>query len=119
MKKLRTIATRRLMETFRNARSWEITIDPRDKKPRPYVSASTIFWERHRNINKVNKRAWCNGAMERCKPTSVATRAKNPKQCLEYDKNIVWNLSVADNDHAINELVIDQNGDLLISLFVH
>lgn len=93
-----------------------ITFDPRDKVARPYVSVSTLYWERHRNIDRANKEAWSNGAIERLRPASSATRAGNAGQCLEYDRNIVRNLPVADGDHAVNELVFDQQGDLLIAV---
>lgn len=93
-----------------------LTFDPRDKFPRPYVSTSTLFWKRTEAIKSSNKKAWSNGAVERFKPASVATKQKNPNQCLEYDKNIVQNLPVSDGDHSVNELVFTQYGDLLIGV---
>lgn len=93
-----------------------ITFDPRDKMPRPYVSVGTMFWHDWESINSKNKKAWSNGAIERLKPASAATRAIDPKQCLEYDRNIVRNLPVSNSDHSINEILFTQNGDLLISV---
>lgn len=93
-----------------------ITFDPRDKTPRPYVSVSTLFWEKRQEISLANKLAWSNGAVERLKPATAATKARDPKQCLEYDRNIVRNLPVANGDHSLNELVFTQGGDLLIGV---
>lgn len=93
-----------------------IAFDPRDKVPRPYVGVSSLFWGIFKYISPTNKRAWSNGAVERFKPASAATKARNPSQCLEYDKNIVRNLPVSDADHGINELVFTDYGDLLIAV---
>lgn len=93
-----------------------ITFDPRDKTPRPYLSVGTIFWQKWGTIDSKNKLAWSNGAIERLKPASAATRARDPQQCLEYDRNIVRNLPVANNDHSVNEIVFTQSGDLLIAV---
>lgn len=94
-----------------------IAIDPRHVRLRLYVSASTIFYRRRdAPISKSNLRAWSNGAVERFKPASAATRAKNPNQCLEHDTNIVDGLPVSNADHAVNAIVFTQNGDLLIAV---
>lgn len=93
-----------------------ITFDPRDTIPRPYASVSTLFWEKRRQIDRSNKRAWSNGAVERFEPSSPDTLLKNPHQCLQYDRNIVRHLPVGDGDHAVNELVFTQDGDLLIAV---
>lgn len=93
-----------------------IAFDPRDKVPRPYVGVSSLFWGIFKYISPSNKLAWSNGAVERFRPASAATRARNPGQCLEYDRNIVRNLPVSDGDHAINELVFTDFGDLLIAV---
>lgn len=93
-----------------------ITFDPRDKTPRPYLSVSTLFWQRQGGIALDDPRAWSNGAIERMRPASSATLAADPDQCLEYDQNIVRYLPVADGDHSVNELVFLQNGDLAIAV---
>lgn len=94
-----------------------IAVDPRDAFPRPYVSASTLFYNRKEvPIAKTNLLAWSNGAIERFKPATAATLARDPKQCLEYDKNIVQGLPVADGDHSVNQIVFSQTGDLLIAV---
>lgn len=94
-----------------------ITVDPRDAVPRPYVSASTLFYHRKEvSISKTNLLAWSNGAIERFKPATAATLARDPKQCLEYDKNIVQGLPVADGDHSVNQILFSQTGDLLIAV---
>lgn len=87
-----------------------ITFDPRDLTPRPYVSVSTLFWERQRTIQDSTPRRWANGAVERLELVS------NRGLCLKWDKRIVSNLPVPDGDHAINELVFTQSGDLLIAV---
>lgn len=93
-----------------------ITFDPQDIEPRPYVSVSTLSWKRHDKISHSNKKAWSNGAVERLKPSSAETRSRDPKQCLEHDRNIVRNLPVSNRDHGVNELLFTQDGDLLISV---
>lgn len=94
-----------------------ITVDPRDAIPRPYVSASTLFYHRRDiPISKSNLLAWSNGAIERFKPSTAATLARDPKQCLEYDKNIVQGLPVANGDHSVNQIVFTQSGDLYIAV---
>lgn len=93
-----------------------ITFDPRDTEPRPYVSASTLFWEKANEISSSNLKAWSNGAVERFKKASVETMNKDSKQCLEYDQNIVRYIPVSDGDHSVNELVFTQDGDLLIAI---
>lgn len=94
-----------------------IALDPRDVIPRPYVSASTIFYHRKDvPISTTNLNAWSNGAVERFKPSSIATKKKNPKQCLEHDKNIVQGIPVANGDHSVNQVLFSQTGDLLIEV---
>lgn len=94
-----------------------IALDPRDKFPRPYVSVSTLFYHRKdAPISRSNPNAWSNGAIERFKPSSAATRKANPSQCLEHDKNIVQGIPVADGDHSVNQVLFSQNGDLLIAV---
>lgn len=93
-----------------------ITFDPRDKEPRPYVSASTLFWQRQGMIQYGHPRAWSNGAVERLRPVSSAALAANPSICLEFDRTIVQNLPVSDGDHSVNELLFTQNGDLVIAV---
>lgn len=93
-----------------------LTFDPRDKQPQPYVSVNTLFWWRQNKIDRKNKRAWSNGAVVRFKPALPATRAINPRQCLQYDRTIVRNLPVSDGDHGVNEMVFTQGGDLLIAV---
>lgn len=94
-----------------------IALDPRDTVPRPYVSASTLFYNRREfSISPTNKRAWSNGAIERFKPASAATKARDPRQCLEHDTNIVEGLPVANGDHSVNQLIFTQNGDLVVAV---
>lgn len=93
-----------------------ITFDPRDIESRPYVAVSSLFWQRQGNIDLSNDEAWSNGAIERLKPASATTMSSNPNICLEYDRNIVRYLPVADGDHSVNEIVFSQNGDLLIAV---
>lgn len=93
-----------------------ITFDPRDTTPRPYVTLSTLFWQRQATIRRTNPRAWSNGAVARLKPASAATMAADPEQCLEYDTTVVRNLPVSDGDHSVNELVFTQEGDILIAV---
>lgn len=94
-----------------------IALDPRDKLPRPYVSVSTLEYQRIYNlISKENLKALSNGAVERFKPSSAATRRKNKNQCLEHDKNIVQGLPVANGDHSVNQILFSQTGDLLIAV---
>lgn len=94
-----------------------IALDPRDISPRPYVSASTLFYHRRDvSISPSNPTAWSNGAIERFKPSSAATKKKDPKQCLEHDKNIVQGIPVANGDHSVNQVVFSQSGDLLIAV---
>lgn len=94
-----------------------ITFDPRDTTPRPYVSVSTIFWGRWKAIQQSDwSTAWANGAVERFKPASADTKARNPNRCIEHDRTIVRNLPVADGDHSVNEILFTQSGDLLMSI---
>lgn len=93
-----------------------ITFDPRDKIARPYVSVSTLFWERQGGIEFGNIEAWKNGAIERLMPAYNPPIMNDNTICLQYDRNIVRNLPVADGDHSVNELVFTQNGDLLIAV---
>lgn len=92
-----------------------IAFDPRDTEPHPFLSVSSLFWQRQGNIELSNDEAWSNGAIEKLKPASAATMSANPNICLEYDRNIVRYLPVADGDHSINEIVFTQDGDLLIA----
>lgn len=87
-----------------------ITLDPRDTEPRPYVSASTLFWERSNEISASNRNRWSNGAVERFVKTG------DTGTCLRRDRRIVGNLPVPDSDHSINELLFTQSGDLLIAI---
>lgn len=92
-----------------------IGLDPRDKVPRPYVSASTIgYHKRDMPISLSNQKAWSNGAIERFKPASDATRTRNPNQCLEHDKTIVQGLPVSNGAHSVNQVMFSQSGDLLV-----
>lgn len=93
-----------------------ITFDPSDTVARPYIAVSSLFWDRQGGIEKSNDERWSNGAIERLKPASAATKAANPEICLEYDKNIVRYLPVADGDHSVNEILFTQNGDLIIAV---
>lgn len=94
-----------------------IALDPRDVTPRPYVSVSTLFYYRREvSIAPSNLRAWSNGAIERFKPASAATKAKDPQQCLEHDSNIVDSLPVSNADHSVNQLLFTQTGDLIIAV---
>lgn len=94
-----------------------ITLDPRDTVPRPYVSASTLFYYRRGvPIARSNLRAWSNGAIERFKPATPATRAEDRQQCLEHDKTIVDGLPVSNSDHSVNHIVFTQTGDLLLAV---
>lgn len=92
-----------------------ITLDPRDSPPRPYVSVSTLFWLKWGLIKDgLRNGGWANGAVERFKPASSATKSKFPGRCLEHDKTIAENLPVGNSDHALNELLFTSGGDLLV-----
>lgn len=93
-----------------------IAFDPRDLHPRPYVSVSSLFWQRQREISNNNPLAWSNGAIVRLKPTSIEALSAGRGTCLEYDATIVQNLPVSDGDHSVNELLFSQHGDLLIGV---
>lgn len=94
-----------------------ITVDPRDNRPRPYVSVNTLYWGAKGFIDSGNLKAWANGAIERFKPVTDASELeKTPQQCLKHDRNIVRNLPVSDADHGVNELLFTQDGDLLIAV---
>lgn len=93
-----------------------ITFDPRDDILKPYISLSTIFWGRQKQIPYKNKKAWMNGAVVRLKPSTSFIRSSRPWQCLQYDTTVVRNLPVSDGDHAVNDLEFTQTGDLLISV---
>lgn len=93
-----------------------ITFDPRDDVLKPYVSLSTIFWGRQKQIPYSNKQAWMNGAVVRLKPSTAYIRSMRPWQCLQYDITVVRNLPVSDGDHTVNDLEFTQSGDLLISV---
>lgn len=87
-----------------------LTFDPRDTEPRPYASVNSLFWDRVREITRSNPRRWSNGNIERLVKTSGSV------QCLRWEKTIVENLPVSDGDHAVNEMVFTQDGDLLIAI---
>lgn len=93
-----------------------LTFHPADTTPRPYVSLSTLYWQNKANIRKSDRQAWANGAVVRLKPATAQTKRRNNWQCLEYDTTIVRNLPVSNRDHAINDLLFTQDGDLLISV---
>lgn len=94
-----------------------ITLDPRDKIPRPYVSVSTIYWNRWNFIvNGFSGDGWANGAIERFKPASPSTKSRFPGRCLEHDRTIAKNLPVANSDHGVNELIFTPYGDLLVGI---
>lgn len=93
-----------------------IVFDPTDRAGRPFVSLSTLFRDKHQNIDRANLLSWSNGAVDRLKPATAATLANDPKQCLEFEKSVVRNLPVADGDHSVNDLVFTQGGDLLIAV---
>lgn len=87
-----------------------ITFDPRDTNPKPYASVSSLFWDRTGNIERSNPHRWSNGNVERF------VKKGDTDICIIWDKTIVKNLPVSDGDHAVNELVFTQNGDLLIGI---
>lgn len=93
-----------------------LAFDPRVSVPMPYLSTSTPFWGRNRFVYKRTPRLWSNGAVVRLKPASASTRAKDPNQCLEFDKVIVNNIPVGNSDHAVNELLFTDDGNLLVSV---
>lgn len=90
-----------------------MTLDPRDKVPRPYVSVGTMEWPHTISPSNPHRR-WSNGAVVRL----VSTKPKNGI-CLKYDRHIVRNLPVSPKDHGVNSMVFNQRGDLLISLGGH
>lgn len=90
-----------------------ITFHPRDKVLRPYISSSTIFWYDRERVERSNKKAWQNGAVDRLKPGTDPTDAG---VCLVYDKRIVSGLPVSNHDHSVNGLLFTQTGDLLIAV---
>lgn len=94
-----------------------IALNPKDRDPKPYVSASTLlYFRRDKPIATTNPFAWSNGAVERFKRSSAEVRRRDPKQCLQHDKNIVQGLPVANGDHVVSELLFSQYGDLLIAV---
>lgn len=114
-----TLADERYLKpdgTFSPREFLGITFDPRDTVPKPYVSVSTMFWEKRAFINRDNKKAWSNGAVERFMPATAETLSRDPTQCLQHDRNIVSNLPVGDGDHSVSEIVFSQGGDLLITV---
>lgn len=97
-----------------------IALNPKDRDPKPYVSASTLlYFRRNKPIATTNPFAWSNGAVERFKRSSAEVRKRDPKQCLQHDKNIVQGLPVANGDHVVSELLFSQYGDLLIAVGAH
>lgn len=94
-----------------------ITLNPKDKVPLPYVSASTIlYYRRDKPIADSNVFAWSNGAVERFKPSTPEVRKRDPKQCLQHDKNIIRGLPAGNSDHSVSAIIFSQHGDLLISV---
>lgn len=93
-----------------------ITFDPRDLHPRPYVSVSSLFWQRQGEISNDNSLAWSNGAIERLKPVSIEVLSAGKGVCLEHDVTIVQNVPVSDGDHSVNELLFTQYGDILVGV---
>lgn len=89
-----------------------IAIDPRDVEIKPYVSTSTLYWLDQHRLDDSPKN-WRNGAVDRLKP---GTDPADIKVCLVYDKRVVSNLPVSNHDHAVNALVFNQDGDLMISV---
>lgn len=99
--------------TFSDRTVLGITFNPQEAAPKPYVSVSTLFWGRNKEIAEGNIEKWSNGNIERLKEG----RSPSDQQiCLVKDKTIVSGLPVADGDHSINELVFTQRGDLLITV---
>lgn len=90
-----------------------LTFDPRDKVDRPYITTSTYDWWDKDDIDRSNKQAWQNGAVDRLKP---GTDPSDPSICLVFDKRIVNNLPVSNHDHSVNGLIFAQNGDLMIAV---
>lgn len=93
-----------------------IAFDPRDTYPRPYVTVSSLFWQRQGTISRDNPLAWSNGAIERMVPTSVDALLEDSCICLKHDATIVQNLPVSDGDHSVNELLFTQYGDILVGV---
>lgn len=90
-----------------------ITFDPADRKGRPYVTTSTLFWSKQNKIDPGDPLGWQNGNIERLKPIKAAN---GEGKCLERSAIVVSGLPIGSTDHSINEIVFDQNGDLLISV---
>lgn len=102
--------------TFSTRSILGLAFDPRSTTPMPYVSASTLFWERQNTIAASNPSRWSNGAVVRFKPASAAIVASDPSRCLMFDKTIISGLPVSDSDHAINDVLFTQSGDLLVAV---
>ncbi len=90
-----------------------IKFDPLDRKGRPYVTRSTMFWSKQSKIYPSNPLGWQNGNSERLKPIKSANGVG---KCLGLSAIVVSGLPVGSTDHSIIEIVFDQNGDLLISV---
>lgn len=89
-----------------------LTFDPRDKIGNPYISTSTLWSLSESRISSTNIAWWRNGAIDRLKP---GTDPLDGNVCLVYDRRIVTNLPVSNNDHSVNSILFTQTGDLLIA----
>lgn len=90
-----------------------IAFNPRDTVERPYISTSTLFWHDKNRVDRSNKKAWQNGAIDRLKPGTDPT---DGGVCLVYDKRIVSGLPVSNHDHSVNGLMFAQNGNILVAV---
>lgn len=93
-----------------------ITFSPRSKLARPFVTVSTLFWDRQNNIDSSNPTRWFNGGVVRLRSANRKVRRLDPNQCLMFEKTVVSNLPVADGDHSVNDIEFTQDGDLLIAV---
>lgn len=97
-----------------------VAFNPYDREIVPYVTASVLNRkDSNWRVKRSNKEAWMNGMVVRMRiienPLNFPIGQRSGP-CLIDDEVVVENLPVSALDHAVNSLVFDQDGSLLIAV---
>eukprot|EP00172_Hildenbrandia_rubra_P000746 Plantae.Rhodophyta-Hildenbrandia_rubra.ctg1412.p2 GENE.Plantae.Rhodophyta-Hildenbrandia_rubra.ctg1412~~Plantae.Rhodophyta-Hildenbrandia_rubra.ctg1412.p2 ORF type:complete len:1364 (+),score=308.33 Plantae.Rhodophyta-Hildenbrandia_rubra.ctg1412:7341-11432(+) len=88
-------------------RALGIAFNPKDKGIKAYVSTSSLYWGPGEQDFLKDDFAWANGNIEVMEPGDG---------CVKRTGFLVTGLPVSNHDHAINSMVFDNNGDLLVQV---
>lgn len=82
-----------------------IAFNPKDTDGRFYISTSVVEWVKYDILNVDD--AWTNGNVEILQPGG---------DCVERTGFLIKGLPVSAKDHAVNQMVFNNDGDLLIQI---